>query len=69
VIKENTALTSYGISLAVSGGYAAVKNFLADVQRQGELIVIDNMTMANSDPYEENVVMNLRLTVYLREAP
>jgi Tfp pilus assembly protein PilO len=69
LVKEDATLLSYGISLAVSGSYAAVKNFLADMQKQGELIVIDNMTMANSDPYEENVVMDLRLTVYLREAP
>jgi type IV pilus assembly protein PilO len=68
-VKENAALLTYGISLTVDGSYAAVKNFLADMQKQGELIVIDDMTMANSDPYEENVVMDLRLTVYLREAP
>lgn len=69
IVKDNPALLSYGISLSVSGSYAAVKNFLADMQRSGELIVIDGMTMANSDPYEENVVMDLRLTVYLQEAP
>jgi hypothetical protein len=39
------------------------------MQKSGELIVIDGMTMANSDPYEENVTMDLRLTVYLQEAP
>ncbi|QEM67893.1 hypothetical protein FO488_06805 [Geobacter sp. FeAm09] len=68
-VKENSALLSYGISLSVSGRYAAVKNFLADMQKHGEMIVIDGMTMANSDPYEENVVMDLHLTVYLREVP
>jgi Tfp pilus assembly protein PilO len=69
VVKNNTALLSYGITLSVSGSYAAVKNFLADMQKSGELIVIDDMTMSNNDPYEENVAMELRLTVYLQEAP
>ncbi|GFE61610.1 type 4a pilus biogenesis protein PilO [Geobacter sp. AOG2] len=69
VIKDNPALLSYGLSLSVSGSYAAVKNFLADMQKNGELIVIDGLTMANNDPYEENVVMDLHMTVYLQEVP
>ena len=69
LVKGNSALLAYGITLSVNGGYAAVKNFLTDIKKSGELIVIDGMTMANSDPYEENVTMALRLTVYLQEAP
>ncbi|MDR3579324.1 MAG: type 4a pilus biogenesis protein PilO [Oryzomonas sp.] len=69
VVKGNSALLAYGITLSVNGSYAAVKNFLADMKKSGELIVIDGMTMTNSDPYEEHVVMDLRLTVYLQEAP
>lgn len=69
IVKENTALLSYGIALSVGGSYAAVKNFLADMQKSEEMIVIDDMTMSNSDPYEENVTMDLRLTLYLQEAP
>jgi Tfp pilus assembly protein PilO len=69
ILKGNSALLSYGITLSVNGSYAAVKNFLADMQKSGELIVIDGMAMTNNDPYEENVAMDLRLTVYLQEAP
>ncbi len=69
VVKGNSALLSYGITLSVNGSYAAVKNFLADMQKNGELIVIDGVTMSNNDPYEENVAMDLRLTVYLQETP
>lgn len=69
VVKENTALLSYGITLSVSGSYAGVKNFLADMQKSEELIVLDGMAMSNNDPYEENVIMDLRLTLYLQEAP
>jgi len=69
VVKGNPALLSYGIILSVNGSYAAVKNFLADMQKNGELIVVDGMAMANNDPYEENVAMDLHLAVYLQEAP
>jgi len=69
VVKGNQALLSYGIIMTVNGSYAAVKNFLADMQKNGELVVIEGMTMANNDLYEENVVMNLHLTVYLQEVP
>jgi type IV pilus assembly protein PilO len=66
---KNMHLLSYGISLSVAGSYAAVKNFLADMQGMSEMVVIDSMHMTNSDPFEEKVVMDLHLTVFLQEAP
>ncbi|MBK5273550.1 MAG: type 4a pilus biogenesis protein PilO [Desulfuromonadales bacterium] len=65
-IVKGRDLLAYGISMTVSGSYAAVKSFLADVQNNGEMIVIDSMSLSNNDLYEENVVMDLRLTVYLQ---
>lgn len=66
VIKERDDLLAYGISMSVGGSYAAVKSFLADLQKNSELIVIDGISLSKSDFYEENVVMDLRLTVYLQ---
>ena len=65
-IKEEALLT-YQLSLSVSGDYAAVKSYLSDLLQNPELVVVDNMTLTNSELYVENVVMNLNLTVYLRE--
>lgn len=65
-IKED-ALLSYQLSLSVTGRYAAVKSYLADLQNNPELIVIDTVTFSNSDPLVEKVVMALRVSVYLRE--
>jgi len=59
-------LLAYGVSMTVSGSYAAVKSFLGDLQKTSEMIVIDGVTLSKSDLYEENVVMDLRLTVYLQ---
>lgn len=65
-IKEE-ALLSYQLSLSVSGRYAAVKSFLSDLQNNQEMIVVDSVAFSNSDLYVENVGMDLRITVYLRE--
>lgn len=60
-------LLSYQLSLSVTGSYAATKSFLADLQNNHELLVVDSVTFANSDLFVEKVVMNLQITVYLRE--
>lgn len=65
-IKEE-ALLSYQLTFSVKGGYAAVKSYLSDIQKNQEMIVVDAVTFSNSDLFVENVVMNLTLTVYLRE--
>jgi len=59
-------LLAYGITMSVGGSYAAVKSFLGDLQKNSEMIVIDGISFSKSDLYEENVVMDLRLTVYLQ---
>ncbi|MDD2540671.1 MAG: type 4a pilus biogenesis protein PilO [Desulfuromonadaceae bacterium] len=64
---KKEALLSYQLSLSVSGRYAAVKSYLADLQKNPELIVVDTVSFSNSDPLAEHVVMALQITVYLRE--
>lgn len=59
-------LLAYGISMSVSGSYAAVKSFLGDLQKNSEMIVVDGISLSMSDFYEENVVLDLRMTVYLQ---
>jgi len=65
-IKDREDLLVYGLTMSVGGSYAAVKSFLGDLQKNREMIVIDNISLANSSLYEENVVLDLRLTVYLQ---
>jgi type IV pilus assembly protein PilO len=62
-------LLAYGVTIGVSGRYAAIKSFLADQLRNRELLVVDEISLKNSDPYEEYVSMDLKMTVYLREEP
>ena len=64
-IVKDRDLLSYEVSMSVGGSYAAVKSFLADLQKNSEMVVINGISFSKSDLYEENVVMDLHLTVYL----
>lgn len=66
VVKDEKLL-SYSITMTVDGSYAAVKSFLADLQKNRELVVIDGIRLMNTDPFEERVSMSVTLSVYLRE--
>lgn len=61
------SLLTYELTMAVSGSYAAVKNFLADLRNNRELVVVNTFSLTNSDLFEENLTMDLHLTIYLRE--
>ena len=64
-VKDRDLLV-YGISMSVGGSYAAIKSFLGDLQKNSELLVIESISLSKSDLYEENVIMDLHLTVYLQ---
>lgn len=66
LIKEE-GLISYGITLSVSGKYAAVKAFIADLGRFPELVTLDAVSLANSSQTEEIVQLRVQLTAYLKE--
>ena len=65
-IKGQEDLLAYDITMTVGGSYAAVKSLLGDLQKNSELVVVDGVKLSKSDLFEENVVMDLRLTVYLQ---
>jgi len=65
-VKDENLL-AYVLTLKVGGRYAAQKSFLADLLSSREMVVVDGFSLSNSDAFEEYVVMDLHLTVYLRE--
>jgi type IV pilus assembly protein PilO len=64
---KDEALLAYGVTLSVSGRYAGIKSLIGDLQKERELVVVDGVSLSNGSPYEENIAMDLHLTVYLRE--
>jgi type IV pilus assembly protein PilO len=58
-------LLAYSIGFNVSGKYAAIKSFIADIERFRQIAVIDTLSL-NGKADEEIVDMRLQLTAYFR---
>ena len=58
-------LLAYTIGFNVSGKYAAIKSFIADIERLRQIAVIDNLSLSGKAD-EEFVDMRLQLTAYFR---
>ena len=65
-VKDENLFT-YSVTMVAGGKYAEVKAFIDDLQQMRQLVIVDHITMSNSDPFAEKITMELRLTVYLRE--
>jgi Tfp pilus assembly protein PilO len=62
---KGEGLLAYSVGFSVSGKYAAIKSFIADLERLREIAVIDNISL-NGKSTEETVDMKLQLTAYFR---
>jgi type IV pilus assembly protein PilO len=58
-------LLAYSIGFNVSGKYAAVKSFIADIERLREIAVINNISLSGKTT-EESIEMKLQLTAFFR---
>lgn len=58
-------LLAYTIGFNVSGKYAAIKSFIADIEKLKEIAVIDNISL-NGKSEEESVDMRVQMTAYFR---
>lgn len=64
-LKEESLL-AYSVDLKVSGNYASVKSFIADVGRLQDFAVIDNIAINSGNAAGESVDLRLQLTAYFR---
>lgn len=65
-VKEAEGMFSYAISMTVTGKYAGIKSFLADLSRYREMVTLDTVTLGNASKTEEDVALQLNLTAYLK---
>lgn len=65
LVKDENLL-AYAISFNVSGKYAAIKSFIADLGRSREMMTIDTITLNNTKATEEAVDLRLQVTAYFR---
>lgn len=64
-VKEDNLL-AFTISFGVSGKYAAVKSFIADLMHTKEIVTLDNVSLASTKLTEESVDMKVQLTAYFK---
>ncbi len=62
---KGEGLLGYSIGFSISGKYAAIKSFIADIERLREIAVIDNISLSGKST-EESVDMKLQMTAYFR---
>ena len=59
-------LAAYTLDFNVTGKYAGIKSFIADIGQMREILTIDNISLNNSNPTSDAVGLKVQLTVYLR---
>jgi hypothetical protein len=64
-IKDRNLLL-YDISLSVTGQYAGARCYLHKLRASEKLVVVNDIMLSNQDTYKENVSLELKMTVYLR---
>jgi type IV pilus assembly protein PilO len=63
---KNEDLIAYSLALNVTGKYAGIKSFIADVGRKKEILSIDNISMSDVDATGDAVDLKITVTVYLK---
>lgn len=59
-------MISYGISFTVSGKYASVKSFIADLSGYREMATLESLSLNSTSPTEESVDLKVQMTAYLK---
>jgi type IV pilus assembly protein PilO len=60
-------MVSYVLSFTVSGKYASLKSFIADLARLPQMVTLDALSLTSSSPTEEAVDLKVQMTAYLKE--
>lgn len=66
LVIPDEGMVSYDIGFTVSGRYAQVKSFIADLARFREIVTLDSVNLANTSPTEERVELRVQITAYLK---
>jgi type IV pilus assembly protein PilO len=64
--NKDENLIAYSIAFNVTGKYAAVKSFLADLMRSREIMTVDNVSLNSTSATEESDDLRVQLTAYFR---
>mgnify|MGYP000853817442 FL=1 len=60
-------LLAYSMTCSASGSYPGLKRLIGDLERLDGISTLDGFSFSSPDPGLEKVVLDLQLTIYLRE--
>ena len=63
---KEAGIFSYAIGCDVTGKYAGVKSFIADLARFPKLVTLDSISLGNSSQTSEAVTLKVQMTVLLK---
>lgn len=66
VSQSSGDLMAYQLNLNLTGRYAAVKSFIADIQRMSEIVTIDSLVLSGAGPTQESIDLKVQLSAYFR---
>ncbi|WP_281185162.1 hypothetical protein [Trichlorobacter lovleyi] len=60
-------LLAYSMTCSANGSYPGLKRLIGDLERLDGISTLDSVSFSSPDPSLEKVVLDLQLTIYLRE--
>jgi len=63
LIKDRDLLV-YGLNFSVTGSYAAVKSFIADIEQSSEMVSIDHITLTGAEASPDTVQVSVRISAF-----
>lgn len=65
MIKDRDILV-YTLTFSVTGGYAAIKSFISDIERSREMLAIDHISLSRADTSPDAVKFSIRVSAFFR---
>jgi Tfp pilus assembly protein PilO len=69
VLSKDSKLTQLKVELNLGGSYTGVRGFLHSLETAPQFVVIDNVSLAESQDSSDRVEVTLQVSTYYRSAP
>ncbi|MBP1752270.1 MAG: hypothetical protein H6Q57_1106 [Geobacteraceae bacterium] len=65
LIKDRDILV-YTLTFSVTGGYAAIKSFISDIERSREMLAIDHISLSRADISPDSVKFSIIVSAFFK---
>lgn len=63
---KDSSLLVYSLGFGVTGGYAAIKSFLSDIERSPNILSIDSVSLTREDLSQDSVKFSVQISAFFR---